>query len=156
MMGGVLYLAITVPFVALAAVLYGLGVSVDAGLSLALLSAIASAIVAMIDIRRIYYETPIPRSFFFGMLVSALEVKIAFGSWVGYLVAASLLAKVGILLPLPPQAVRSVITGIAAVVLLVSAVYYDLSIRIEERRLRALAINARLAAVHRDHKDQQP
>lgn len=133
MRGVALYATITAPFLAIPTALAVFGLPLDIGLSIALLAAIASAIVATVYVWGLYRATTEPRSIFFGMLVSALEVKVTFGAWVGYLVAASLLAKISIVLPLPAQPIRGVITGIAAIVLLITAVYYAATIALERR-----------------------
>jgi hypothetical protein len=135
MRGVVLYAAVAAPFLGLATWLAILGVPPDTGLSVALLVAIIVAIFATFYVRSVYVTTSEPRSVFFGMLVSALEFKVAFGAWVGYLIAASLLAKVGIILPLPSQPIRAVITGVAALVLLISAIYYAATIYLERREV---------------------
>lgn len=131
--GIVLYLAISAPFLSIPLVLYAAGVDLDTGLAIALLATISAGILATIWVARRYRATPEPRSIFFGMLVSALEVKVAFGAWVGYLIAATILRSdpFFIDLPVPVQPVRSLVTGIAAVGLLVSAVYYAATIAIQ-------------------------
>lgn len=136
MRGVVLYAAVTIPFLVIPAALVPFGFPPDAWLSISVLTAIVVATYATWDIRRLYLASKEPRSIFWGMLVSAVEVKVAFGSWIGYLLAASLLARpeVGIVVPLPPQPVRAFVTGVAAVVLLTAAIYYAVTIRLERRR----------------------
>lgn len=140
MKGIVLYLAIAAPFLAIPLVLALFGVDFQTGLSIAIVVAIVASIVATIYVANLYHQSTEPKSVFWGYLVSAMEVKVAFGGWVGYLVAANLLAAhelvlfgTRILLPLPDQATRQAFTGIAAVILLVTAVYYAVSITIERR-----------------------
>lgn len=133
--GILLYGAIAVPFLLIAKGLEALGLGFETGLSIALLVGIAVGLYATWKVRTWYRETTPPRSIFYSMLVSALEVKVAFGAWIGYLVAASLLARpeVGITLPLPPQQVRQGITGVAAIGLMIAAVYYAVTILLERR-----------------------
>lgn len=126
-----LYLGIALPFLVLPALLVAGGVPGDISLSVAILAAIAAGIVATFVVRRLYLESTKPRSIFWGMLVSALEVNVAFGAWIGYLVTAAVLARVGYELPLPPQPVRQFLTSVAAIVLLITPVYYLATIALE-------------------------
>lgn len=132
-----LYLAVVAPFLLVPLALAGFGVDPEIGLSFSVLLAIAFSISATVYIVRNYRATPKPRSVFFGMLVSALIVKQAFAGWIGWLVAATLLARpdtLGIQLPIPDQPTRALINAVAVIVLLVTAIYYALSIAAEVRR----------------------
>jgi len=126
-----LYAAIVAPFLVLPSLLIAVGTPFDVSLSVTLLAAIATGIVATFQVRQMYHESAEPRSIFWAMLVSALEVKVAFGAWIAYLVVATLAARAGIELWLPPQPIRQLITSIAAIVLLVTPVYYRITIALE-------------------------
>ena len=106
MKGVLLYFAIVAAFMAIPVVLLPFGVAPDDGLGIALVVAIVSALAATLYVRARYLESPEPRSIFWGFLVSALEVKAAFGAWIAYIVAANLLADAGVALP-----VRSSLSG---------------------------------------------
>lgn len=135
MRGVVLYALIAAAFLALPVVLLPFRVPPETGFSLALLAAIGSGIVAAFRVRAIYAVSTVPRSVFFGMLVTAIEIKAAAGAWFAYLVAANLLGRADILLPTPEQPVRVVISGVLAIVVLLSPVYYALTIELERRKL---------------------
>lgn len=130
--GAALYLALALPFLAIPPLLSPV-LALEAGLGIALIVAIVSGIAAFVWVWRLYRASSPPRSIFFGMLVSALEVKVAFGAWIGYLIAAGLLGRVGVDLPVPPQSLRLVINGLVAVGLFVSAIYYAVTIELERR-----------------------
>lgn len=135
MRGILLYGAVAAPFLLFAVVLSALGLPSDVAISMALMAVIVVAIYATVKVRGWYRATPTPRSIFYGMLVSAVEVKVAFGAWVGYLIAAGILARppLNVVLPLPPASIRAQITGVAAIVLLITAAYYALTIWLENR-----------------------
>lgn len=152
-----LYLAISVPYLAIPLALYPLGVSLQAGVSLAGIAAIASSIVAARYVRsetkRVEDETG--ENLFLGMLRSAIEVKVAFGAWIGYLVAARLLAENGlplvgkVLLPIPPEPVRLIVNAVAGIVVLTSTVYYAVTIVLERRDAEREAEEIRAAVRER-------
>lgn len=133
--GVALYVAIAVPFLLVPVVLLPL-VPPDTGLAIALIAAIVIGIASTWYVRAKYMASSKPRSVFWGMLVSALEVGVAFGLWVGYVVASTLLARdptFPLQLPVPPQPLRSLITTVAAIGIFASATYYAVTIYLERR-----------------------
>lgn len=133
MKGTILYLAIVAPYLAIPLVLAPFGIAPDDGLAIALVVAIVSAVVATFYVRARYMASTEPRSIFWGFLVSALEVKAAFAAWIAYVVSANLLLDAGIVLPVPEQPIRALITGVVAIVTLTSAVYYAVAIALLTR-----------------------
>lgn len=128
MRGAVLYVALCLPFLAIGVLVFALGGDAETATAAAITAAIVVGVLSTLYVRTKYLASPEPRSIFWGMLVSALEVKVAFGVWVGYLLVATRLD-----LPVPPQPHRGLITVGAAIGLFVSATYYAVTIYLERR-----------------------
>lgn len=130
--GAPLYLAISVPFLAIPLPLLAIGWPWNDASSTAIVAAVIAGVVAVLYVRRRYFALGEPRGFFFGMLLSAIELKAAFSAWIGYLVVANR-HPFGLQLPLPPEPVRLVINAVGVIVLLTGSVYYAVTIALERR-----------------------
>lgn len=128
--GVALYGAVTLPFLLAPVPLAWIGIPYDVGLSLALIASVLAGDVATFWINAQYVASLEPRSGIFGMLRSALLIKAAFGTWIAYLIAANLLARIGVLLPTPDPMVRALLNANLAVVFLASQLYYAVAIRL--------------------------
>jgi hypothetical protein len=126
-----LYLALVGLFLAPVPVLVLFGIEAREALAISVFIVVLASFAGLWSLRRLYYATPEPRSLFFRMLLDATSIKALFGTWIGYLVGASIL---GLPLPFDPIT-RSIITSIAAVAFMAATVFYAIRSRLIVRSI---------------------
>lgn len=103
--------------------------------------AVAIPVVAILSalstryIRRLYYETPTPRSFLFRALVVSVICETAVGLYFSYAVTAGFLLLFDVAeLPVFPRPWNMVVAGIAAIILLSPPIFFAVTIALFRRR----------------------
>ena len=103
---------------------------------------LVGATISVVYLRRVYLRQPVPRSRFFGMLVSVSARATLVGLWVGYLVVARIGERTGwFAIPVPPPAVSSPITGLVIAIWLSPPIVYALAVyRVRRSASRTLSL----------------
>lgn len=118
----------TIPF----ALLVLAGAPTELALAVSLLAAAVVSTASAAWLWRLYHrierDSEVGHSEVFGMLVTAQTAKVAFGVWIGYLIAANLLLP-ELVLPIPPAPARLIVNALAALLFLSTPVYYAVRIR---------------------------
>jgi len=109
-----------------------LAIGVDPGIAItvSIVTTFLGAIVALLDLYRIYYSTPRPRSQFFRMLLDANSLKLLTFTWFAYVIVGTILTRYKLVdLPLPDPVARSFVSGIVTVAFLAATIYYAIRTR---------------------------